>query len=156
MARDTRYLKFLTECAKRAGLVYPKEFAAQLKPRVKFKDGRHLSKILAGDLMPTRQLLEEAAQLAGFHLNACLNLPTDHPGMLPIEPEKEPYYLLLTGIYRNKEKYWIESIEGNLYAMYIAGAEDRKMPAGVPEPPVNGSLRRGRKRGKPPPGQVLK
>lgn len=139
--RDTRYVPFFKKCAERAGKEYPREFAKALISRLgKSGESRHVLRVLSGEKLPTRELLEAATSLAGSSLEHCIHLPMEwsaRPTIFPIVWEKEQYYRLLTAIYESHEKYWIRSIEGNLYGMHIATG--KPLPIGVPPPPIENS-----------------
>lgn len=136
--RVNPYVKFLKKCAERAGMNYLEDFAAEVRKRSGMtQDSRHLIRVLQGKKPPTIQILEAAASLAGTSLQQCLHLPTEFgemPDMFPVDWEKEAYYRLLTGIFRNNEDYWVRSIQGNLYAMYMVTG--KKLPQRVPPPPL--------------------
>jgi hypothetical protein len=65
----------------------------------------------------------------------------------------EHFHRLLNGIIDNDDPYWIQSIEGNLYGVYMATG--KALPAGVPAPPLKGRVIALDEIQKPPPSKTI-
>lgn len=119
-----------------------------------------ITAVAEGDHTPTLPIIEKWLDKCGVSLSDFFRAVESEAGISKSKDDEieilygyEHFYRLLNGIIKGPAKFWTNSIEGNLYGMYIATGQ--ALPTGVPKPPLE-IEEHGSDSGLSPPGKERK